>query len=419
MLQRIQKLSRFESPTTNDWIIYFAVFALIQTPAMLNFYFNIGPNNPYLLFAQSMLKGDMMLWPTVAGGDLIYFENNFYLPYPPLPSIILLPFVAVFGAPNVNIVAIATVMACMSLYLIYQIFLRLGVAKDYFFWLLMGVFFGSGYWFAIFTSHHVYAFAHITSFLFQLLIIHELLGKRRWWLVGIFIGCTFMTRQLTIFYALFALGYMFHLHQSKKATIKFSDLLSLGLTLGVFVGLYLVYNYMRFHDPFDTGYSHIKYIGVLKQRVDEHGVFSVKYLLFNLYSVFIMGFNIEFKGNSYLNIKDMNLWGTSLLAASPFFVASVKAAWPTALKVAAWGTIIVILGGQLFYHNNGYHQVNTVRFTMDFLPLLIVLTALGIQQLPKWLLKGMVGYAILLNLISFLIHFLYQAPSALDRSLGL
>jgi hypothetical protein len=90
-----------------------------------------------------------------------------------------------------------------------------------------------------------------------------------------------------------------------------------------------------------------------------------------------------------------------------------------ALKIAAWTTIIVILGAQLFYHNNGYHQINTVRFTMDFLPLLIVLTALGVHSLPKWLLKGMVGYAILLNLISFLIHFLYQAPSALDRSLDL
>ena len=150
------------------------------------------------------------------------------------------------------------------------------------------------------------------------------------------------------------------------------------------------------------------YIGVLGERVNEYGVFSVKYFLFNLYSVLIKGFNIEFDGKTYLNIRDMDLWGTSLLAASPFLIASVKAKWPKILKVSAWVTIILILTGQLFYHNNGFHQINTSRFTLDFLPLLIVLTALGAKHIPRWLFKGMIGYAIILNVISFLIHYFYQ-----------
>jgi hypothetical protein len=178
--------------------------------------------------------------------------------------------------------------------------------------------------------------------------------------------------------------------------------------VGVFIGIYMAYNYARFGNPLDTGYEYIVYIGVLKERVMQYGVFSAKYFLFNLYSVLLKGFNIEFEGNMHLNIKDMDLWGTSLLAASPFFIASLKAEWPKILKISAWITILVILTGQLFYHNNGYHQINTFRFALDFLPMLIVLTALGASHIPKWLFRGMVGYAVALNVLAFLIHFLYE-----------
>ena len=339
---------------------------------------------------------------------MIFYQGNYYLPYPPLPSLLLMPFVALFGVYQVNTVAIATIMACISLYLIFKIFSRLQIAQDYINWLILALIFGTGYWYALFTSHHVYAFAHITSFLFQFLLINEILGKKRWWLIGIYIGCTFLTRQFTIFYVAFALGYMIYLHLNQIEKIKAKDVLSLVATTGFFVGIYLFYNYARFGNAFDTGYKNIIFIGILKERVNAYGVFNIRYFLFNLYSFLIKGFNIEFEGKTYLQIKDMDLWGTSLLSASPFLVASLKAKWPKILKLSAWVSILLILVGQLFYHNNGFHQINTSRFSLDFLPLLFVLTALGANSIPKWLFKGMIIYAVLLNLISFLIHSIYQ-----------
>ena len=201
---------------------------------------------------------------------------------------------------------------------------------------------------------------------------------------------------------------MFYLRKEGTEKISFKELLSLALPTVFLVSAYLFYNYIRFGSFLDTGYNYIMYLGVLKDRVDEHGVFSARYFLFNLYCFLIKGFNIEFQGKGLLNIKDMDLWGTSLLAGSPFLVASLKARWPKILKASAWVAIIIILTGQLFYHNNGWQQVNTSRFSLDFLPLLTVLTALGINEVPKWLFRGMVVYAVLLNVISFLIHFFYQ-----------
>lgn len=404
----IQRPEKFQSPSLRDWIAYFSVFVIIQVPAIMNFYDNTGGNNPYILFADALLHGKIVLSPSARLSDVIWFQSNYYLPYPPLPAIVLLPFVALFGAANVNTVAVATLMGCASLYLVHKILVRLNVAPAYLNWMMVGFLFGTGYWFAIITSHHVYAFAHITAVLFQLLLIDELLGKRRWWLAGVYIGCAFLSRQLTLLYLFFALAYMIYLYRTGKESVTFRHFLMLSGTVGVFVLFYLFYNFIRFGNPLDSGYGYILYIGVLGERVSEYGVFSARYFLFNLYSFLIKGFNIELVGKAYLRIKDVDLWGTSLLSASPFLIASLKAAWPLILRVGAWATIIVILFVQLFYHNNGYHQVNTSRFTLDFLPLLFVLAALGANHIPKWLLKGMIGYAVMLNIVSFVIHYFYQ-----------
>ena len=407
-MYRIKKLFLFDSPTYIDWVIYFTAFIILQVPAIINFYYNHGNHNAYIQFAQSLLHGNLNLPATADSGDLSFFNGKLYLPYPPLPGLILIPFVILFGAAHVNTVAIATAMSCICLYLVYNILSRLKVDKEYFPWLIAAIFFGTGYWYALFTSHHVYAFAHITSFLFQLLIINELLGKRRWWLIGIFIGCTFLTRQFTIFYVLFAAGYMFYLHKGNKEKITLKAVLSLISSVSFFVTLYLMYNYLRYGDIFDSGYKHIIYIGVLKERVEQYGVFNIRYVLFNLYTTLIKGFNIQFDGKGYLHIKDMDLWGTSLLCASPFLIASFKANWSKIIRISSWTTILIILIGQLFYHNNGYEQVNTSRFSLDFLPLLLVLTSLGLPKVPMWLTKGMISYAVGLNIISFIIHLLYQ-----------
>ncbi len=410
MFQYAKRLSRIEKPKRLEWMIYFAGFALLHIPAILNFKNNDGSNNAYLLLASSLLKGSLALPETGSSYmDMISYHNQHFLPYPPFPSLVLVPFVALFGAAHVNTVVVALAMTCLNFYLLYKIFLRIQLDQNYFSWLLAAFFFGTGYWYALFTTHHVYAFAHITSCSLQLLLLSELLGKRRWWLLGVYIGCSFLCRQFTVFYILFVLGYMLYLHKEKLEQVKWTAIVSLFTSVGFFIGIYLLYNYMRFANPLNPGYSYISYIGVLKERVSEYGVFNVRYLLFNLYSFFIKGFNIEFTGNGLLHIKDMDLWGTSIIAASPFVVLSLMAKWPRLLLTSAWSTIILILTGFLFYHNNGFNQVNCMRFSLDFLPLLFILIALGIKQIPDWLTKSMICYAIFLNLLSFLIHLMYHA----------
>jgi hypothetical protein len=403
MLKALRKLVYFQNPSALQWVFYFSVFAILHIPAITH----TEGVNAYVLYAQSLLNGTIELRAdNFDYMDMIVFNGKHYLPYPPFPALLLLPFVAIFGT-HINAVLIAFICSCLNLFLLNKIFDKISVtdlAKPL---LLTAFFFGTGYWYVLVTSHHVYQFAHIIATSLLLLLINEILHKKRWWLVAIFIGCSFLTRQFTIFYIVFIIAAMYKDYMAdKKLLLK--NFFWFGSVLSLFAGIYLLYNYRRFGNALDAGYTYINYIGVLKARVDADGVFSSKYFLFNFYSVFIKGFNIFFTGPGEMNIKDVDLWGTSLLVASPFVVASIKAKWNKQLLAGAWGTVILILTGILFYHNNGYNQVNCMRFTLDLMPILFVLIALGIKQLPLWLLKLMVFYAVFLNITAFIIHYLYQ-----------
>lgn len=411
----------FRKLTPFHWAIIFIVFIAIHLPAIIHCRVN---DNVYVILAKSFedckLNLEENTLPMVPDtqvrntGDLIFYNGKYYLPYPPGPAILLTPFLWIFG--TVNSVLIAVLLGCLSIFLLYLILKNLKIQANLIPWLICGFIFGTGYWFTLLTSHHVYGFAEVVSVTAILLFLNELLGKQRAVLMGIFLGGAFLSRQFTIILSLFALGYLIYyyymLPETRNVKVFWRKvILFLGST-GISVILYLIYNYLRFGNPLDAGYRYINFLGVLKERVAQYGVFSGHYVLYNLYNYLIKGFNIEFTGNQLLSIKGMDLFGSALLVASPFLVSAFKSGWHRFLRVFAWITIGIIFTGLLFYHNNGEQQVNTSRFTLDFLPLMFILTALGADKLPPWLFKSMVIYAITINIIAFIIHLKYHTFQA-------
>ncbi len=91
MKQYLIRLTSFHTPTRLDWLVYFGLFFILHIPGIINFYHNSGTNNGYLLFAQSLLQGSLHLPAMSSYGDMISFQDQHYLPYPPLPSLLLLP----------------------------------------------------------------------------------------------------------------------------------------------------------------------------------------------------------------------------------------------------------------------------------------------------------------------------------------
>ncbi len=404
MIAYINRLLRFENPGKKEWIIYFVCFLILHVPALYNYY-QKDFENAYLLFAQSLSQGKLTMPSISYYGDLIHFKGNYYLPYPPMPAFILLPFVLIFGAANCNIVLIALAMSCINLMQLYKIFIRANVDPRILSWCLLAFFFATPYWYAFFTTHSVYAFAHISSLVFQLLCLHEFFGKRRMWLIGVLIGCSMLCRQFTVFYLLLPVAAIVF-SDEKNISEKLKSFGSLFFSFSVIVSVYLFINFQRFGNPLDTGYAYIIYQGELKDRVDLYGVFSHKYVLFNFYSFFLKGFNIIFDGQGLLSIKDMDLWGTSILSASPFVIFGLRRGLSPLYFRSFLLAIILIITGTLFYNNNGFHQVNAMRFALDFFPLIMVLAATGVRANEYWIFRSMVVYGVFLNVVAFVIHYL-------------
>jgi hypothetical protein len=402
-----------------QWGILFCIFFAINIPAIMN---DKGDSNAYVMLAKSLCRGTVSLSPgdmhdlkgteIIDNGDLTFYQGKYYLPYPPAPALLIVPFLLIHPG-FVNSVLICVLLGFLNIFLLYSILKKLSVGNENIPWLMYAFFFGTCYWSVMLTASHVYGFAEIVSETGILLLLNELFGKKRAFLLGLFLGMSFLSRQLTVILALFVVGYFIHLYllspqiQNKRLFLRKLGFFS--LSLGISVCIYLIYNYIRFRNPLDTGYGNILFAGILKDRVDHYGVFSIHYVLYNLYSYLIKGFNIEFGGLGMLQIKDMDPFGTSLLMASPFVIAAFKTGWDKTLRYFAWITISIIFISMLFYHNNGKDQINASRFTLDFLPLLFVMVAAGAKNIPGWIFKGMVCYSIMLNIIALGIHGYYHS----------
>ena len=243
-------------------------------------------------------------------------------------------------------------------------------------------------------------FAHIVAVSGMFLAIDEALGKGRGLLVGLYLGTAFLSRQLSIYSFLFLAAAVWHnaAHQTRKS--KLVHLASLSAALGVCVLAYLVLNTVRFGSPFDTGYGHVRLSGFLEKRVARFGLFHPVYVPSNFVHMFVQGFHVRFAEPTGLRVLKMDPFGTSLTFASPFVFFALAARWDRRLLWAAWASVVAMLGQMLFYYNNGWSQVNAQRFTLDFLPVLIVLVALGTRRARAPLWKGAVACAIVLNVVA-------------------
>jgi hypothetical protein len=381
----------------HHWIVVFAALLSVHIFELTD----SSKTNLAVFQAEAFLKGNLHIeeyfW------DVAVYNNQYYVTYPPFPAILLLPAVAIWGA-EINTLLISFIVTCLSLYTMYKILDHyMGDSKGKK-WLFVGFFFGSPYWYSLLTSDFVYAFAHIICTALLLLLIAELIGKQRIGFIAFYWSMAFMTRQMTLFYGFLILYFIL----ANNPPHAYRKLVYIGLIFLGVTSCYLILNYLRFNNILETGYSYLDYSGTIKSRIESYGLFSYHYIPFNFYHMFIKGHNLIFNGPQLLHIKGIDLFGTSLLAGSPFILFAAKADLSKKAKIFFWITISFILTALLFYHNNGWMQVNGQRFALDFLPALIILIATSHKNIPHWLFRLTILYAIGLNAISFVIHAIYQ-----------
>jgi hypothetical protein len=386
----------FQNLKWQHWILIFSFYLLFHIPVIQK---NSYDSNLAVFQAQAFLQGNLNIehyfW------DAAVFEGKYYVCFPPFPSVLLTPVVALLDNA-VNTTVISLLISCLSMFLLYQLLTKLMGESAGKLWVFLAFFFGSGYWWVVMTSDHINGFAHVICTCLLLILILELYGKKRPLLIGLLWSLAFLTRQMTIFYGILIIYFLYADQPDKKNAIK--NISVAFIAAFVCVTPYFILNDLRFHNFFDSGYQYLIYATPVQERINQYGLFSTKYFLYNFYHLIVKGHNIIFSGNMNLQAMGMDQYGTSILAASPFVIFSYKAQAGIKFKIAIWSTILLILVSILLYHNNGWMQVNTQRFSLDFFPALIVLVALSYNTVLKWLFQSFIIYAIALNILSYLIH---------------
>ncbi|NOT03709.1 MAG: hypothetical protein HOP27_03830 [Anaerolineales bacterium] len=368
---------------------------------------NNGSNNLYTYQAQAFLNGKLDIEEDINNlpGEVALSDGKFYNIFPPFPTILLLPFVAAFGAASVRVSLIAFIIGFLSCYLLYKILKQIEVDSTLSLWIIAAFMLGTAYWQTLRHSDGVWMFAQIVSVCCIFLSINEAYGKGRGALAGLFLGLAFLSRQLSIYSSIFIVVILWQNQNSQK---KMSTLLSFSAFFGICMLSYVAFNFAQFGE-FGTGYSNMVVKGVRTEEFggelfQKYGLFNLAHLPFNAIYMFLQGFHVGF--NESKQIITLDPYGTSLIAASPFIFISFFAKMERTRLWAAWLSITLALIHMLLYFNNGFIQFNAQRFTLDFMPIMIILIALGLKNASNDLLKlikGAIIYSIILNTITLVL----------------
>ncbi|KQQ12917.1 hypothetical protein ASF53_11960 [Methylobacterium sp. Leaf123] len=345
--------------------------------------------------------------------DCAVFEGRTYIIFPPLPALVLTPFVALFGFPGFKgFVLLGLGLSALSLLAWSRIFRALEVERGQALWLLAALAFASPLYQVTLRSDGVWFFSQTVGFLMMTLSLWAVICRSSLPLAGLFVGLAFLCRQMAIFYPLFLLVLALPRGRSllaNPASVAKSAMLA-GLCVAAALAIYCAYNAARFGSPFETGYAFIHNPGqesFIWRRITEGGLFSRDYLLFNTLYLFLQGIHFEFGSPRLTELVGFDKAGTALLVASPWLLLAFYARLDRVFAAGA-ATIAVIAGITLFYHSNGAEQIATQRYVLDWLPILIVLMVRGERPPAFAALPILVTWGVVANLAVVTLVSLYR-----------
>jgi hypothetical protein len=367
--------------------------------------------NVHVYQALGLLQGHVHLPFSERGRifDVAFVNGLYQCPFPPFPAIFLVPFVALFGE-STPVVAVSLALTALNAFVLIRLLQKLSIESQFIPWILAAFFLGSPYWGVLRGSAIGSYFSHVVAVTAIFLALNEALGKARGSLVGLFLGMAFLSRQLSIYTAIFLSAAILQNPRFSTAGRRIRSLLAFGIFVGMAIGVYFIFNWLRFGDPLDTGYGKwLESDTFMVERQKQYGSFHPLYFFHNFAYMFLQGFHLEFSPPMYLGKPEVDPFGTSLTFASPFVFFAFRAHWKKSLLWAAWLSVSLCLLHMLFYYGNGFVQENGIRYALDFFPVLILLVGLGMKNIQDKIWKAAIGYSIALNLLAFsLISYAYD-----------
>jgi len=333
------------------------------------YYLTSAGKTPYDYFtrlAASFLKGKCYLTENPAWlNELIPAgQGKYFVVYPPMPAILSIPFVLLLK----NIFQqqyLAHLLGAGIVFFTIQISLKIKNDMKLAIWSGLLVSFGTIIWHLSATGSSWYL-GQVTSCFFLMAALNEGLGKKRPFLVGMFLGASYLSRLTTI------LSFPFFIYLIMSKT-KIKNIIKFSLGILPFVVFNFSYNLIRFGTIFDKGYLLIP--EVLKESWYEQGLFNLSYIPRHLKAIFA-SFPIIKRVFPFI----IPSWaGLSIWITTPAFIYSFFSNIKERVVQISW-LVITLISLVIFSHGTtGFAQFG-YRFAVDFYPFLIFLTIKGVAK---------------------------------------
>lgn len=374
-------------------VITFLILFLITFSVYVLSYRGEGKHlNYFVPLADAFLHGRFYLLDSPPWlNELIKWNNHFYVVYPPMPAVLLIPFVAIFGTRFEQPI-LSILLGAMNVSLSYLVFKKIFDKENISIWLSILYGFGTMQWFHAEVGSTWYI-AHIVALFFLWLMLIEILNKQRLFLIGVLIGCAYLSRLPTILAIIFPLIFLndkFFNFKEKRFSININNLILLFSGLLIFVFLNFGYNYVRYGVIYDISYS---LLPIFHEPWYKYGLFNIKNIPIHLTEI-LTALPKFSKDPPYII---PSLYVLALWFVTPAFLLMIFAKFKTRIIFVSLVTLLIMAIPSLAHGSNGFTQFG-FRFALDYMPFLLILTGSGYSQKNNLFSKGLIVLSILVNL---------------------
>ena len=320
----------------------------------------------YSLQAMSWLSGRLDMGKNYEWLELAVYNGKYYLSFPPLPSVVMLPFVLLFGerTPSNLVSALYGIFTAM---IAYKILKKAGMKRGGAVFFAIAYVWGSNMlWLS--TSGGVWFLAQGLNMLLLTACVYFAQQKMRvaaYAMAALAVGC----RPFSVCMFLPLMAYFYMADKDRPMADRIRGQIR-SLIIPAFIAVcYMLYNYVRFDNVLEFGHNYLP-----EFTESEKGQFSLSYILPNLYNLLLRPVTLR----ADLTLEYPLFDGFMFYIANPMFLiwfaAVVKDVLQKKLDAVRLCIVIAILAELLLlcaHKTLGGWQFGA-RYTVDMLPMALM-----------------------------------------------
>ncbi len=353
------------------WVIFLIFAALYAATGC----YRRTPYNAHVYLSYAMLHGHFDLVSPPGNFEITKFDGHNYLAYGIGPSLLMLPFVAIWGL-DFHQALFSGMLSALAVSLWWSALGLMEIDGSDRAWLttLFGV--GSLFWFYAGENGATWSMMHVTVAFGLMLAIREAVGKRRGWIVGLGFGIAVLARQPALVALPFFAGMLWKKDEQVGPALKREFWFAAGLGALLIFDAY--YNYARFGSPFENGYRRLIVFTNRETDPNSFGLFSLVYLRRNI-RLYFEKWPGRMSGFPWF---DPSMGGFNIFVSTPAIVLAIAANYFRRINLLALLAGLAIQGVYLIYYWTGFAQFGC-RYSVDYLPFVMLLAASGGTRLPR------------------------------------